>query len=147
MKISKPTAHQKNFSQAVLAKNPQLVRKCLAEDAAEDFSPPVKLKSKPNHEEKFLMLWKHLGGPALIRQFKFHTERKWLADFFHLASRTLIEIDGGIWIKGGHSTGRGIMRDMEKSNEAQFSGYRFIRVSPENITIPFLVRLIRDVEK
>ena len=45
-------------------------------------------------ESKFALLWRSLGGPELKREFRFHPERKWRADFAHPASRTLIEIEG-----------------------------------------------------
>ena len=46
------------------------------------------------------MLWKHTNGPALEREYRFHHERRWRADFAHVEARVLIEIEGGIWVNG-----------------------------------------------
>lgn len=45
----------------------------------------------------------------------------------------LIEVQGGIWTKGGHSTGKGITRDCEKLNLATLSGFRCLAVTKEHI--------------
>jgi hypothetical protein len=60
-------------------------------------------------ETRFLSLWRVAHGPVLERELRFQPERKWRDDFAHLASRTLIEVEGGIFIRGGgrHSRGAG----------------------------------------
>jgi very-short-patch-repair endonuclease len=40
--------------------------------------------------------------------------------------KLLIEVQGGIWIKSGHSTGTGITRDCEKNNFAVQHGWRVL---------------------
>ena len=54
-----------------------------------DTKPPWRL------EGRFLRLWESLGGPPLEKEFRFHPGRRWRADFAHLPSRTLIEVEGG----------------------------------------------------
>jgi hypothetical protein len=54
-------------------------------------------------ETRFLLLWRSIDGPPLEREFRFHPKRRWRADFAHLPSRSLIEIEGGIWIQGRHN--------------------------------------------
>lgn len=49
------------------------------------------------------------------------------------SSPVLIEVQGGIWVKGGHSTGTGITRDAEKNNLAVLAGYRTLIVTSEHI--------------
>jgi len=53
-----------------------------------DPNPPSRL------ERRFLLYWQSLGGPELEREFRFHPEREWRADFAHVVSRTLVEIEG-----------------------------------------------------
>ena len=67
-------------------------------------------------EAKFEFYWRGLGGPELKREFVFHPERKWRADFAHIESRTLIEIEGGVFINGGgrHNRAAGFIADAEK---------------------------------
>lgn len=104
---------------------------------------PLKMESEGSVLEiKFLDLWKNLGGPELKREHRFHPERKWRLDFFHEASKTAIEIDGGIWVKSGHSSGHGIMRDMEKANELTFMEHHLFRLCDKTITADNLKRII-----
>jgi hypothetical protein len=48
--------------------------------------------------------------------------------------RLLVEIQGGIWRKGGHSTGTGITRDCEKANLATLAGWRILSVTSAHIS-------------
>lgn len=45
----------------------------------------------------------------------------------------LIDVQGGVWIKGGHTTGIGITRDCEKYSLAAVAGYRVILCTPAQI--------------
>ena len=54
--------------------------------------------------------------------------RKWTADFF-IAPNLLVEVDGQVWHKGGHTSGRGYTDDREKDAEALCAGYRTLRVT------------------
>lgn len=99
-------------------------------------------ENRSSHEEKFYDLWLLLGGPELKREFRFHEKRRWRLDFCHESSKTAIEIDGGIWVKSGHSSGTGISRDIEKSNELEYMGYRLFRFTGDMITTENLKRLM-----
>jgi very-short-patch-repair endonuclease len=88
-----------------------------------DKSPPSRL------EAKFVLYWRGLDGPALEREYRFHPTRKWRADFAHLASRTLIEIEDGIFIQGRHNRPQGFATDAEKYLEAALDGWRVLRLT------------------
>jgi very-short-patch-repair endonuclease len=94
-------------------------------------------------ERRFLLYWQSLGGPELKREFRFHVERKWRADFAHLESRTLIEIEGGIYIQGRHNRPQGFAADAEKYLEAALDGWRVLRLTELQITAPMIERIIR----
>ena len=104
-------------------------------------TPPSRL------EAKFALYWRGLGGPALEREFRFHPERKWRADFAHVESRTLIEIEGGIYVDGGgrHNRGAGFIADAEKYLEAFLAGWSVVRLTSAQIIAPTIERLIRCV--
>jgi very-short-patch-repair endonuclease len=102
--------------------------------------PPSRL------EKRFETLWKAQDGPPLEKEFRFHDTRRWRADFAHLASRTLIEIEGGIYINGRHNRGAGFAADLEKYLEASLAGWRVIRLGPNEITSEQVGRLIRLVK-
>jgi very-short-patch-repair endonuclease len=59
--------------------------------------------------------------------------RRYRWDIAWPAQRLLVEIQGGIWSKGGHSTGVGITRDVEKANMAVWAGWRILAVTGNHI--------------
>lgn len=99
-------------------------------------TPPSRL------EAKFVLYWRGLGGPELKREFAFHAGRKWRADFAHIESRTLIEIEGGIWIQGRHNRPQGFAADVEKYLEAALNGWRVLRLTELQITTGMIERII-----
>lgn len=65
-------------------------------------------KKPPSRQERrFLLYWQSFGGPELKCEFTFHPTRRQGSDFAHIESRTLIEIDGGIWIQVATTARRG----------------------------------------
>jgi very-short-patch-repair endonuclease len=101
-----------------------------------DAAPPSRL------EKRFELLWRALGGPDLVKEYRFHQARKWRADFAHLPSRTLIEIEGGIWVNGRHNRAAGFAADLEKYLEAALDGWRVVRLGPKELTADHTGRLI-----
>ena len=104
-----------------------------------DKKPPSRL------EAKFALYWRSFGGPELEREFRFHTERKWRADFGHIESRTLIEIEGGLWIQGRHNRPQGFAADAEKYLEAALAGWRVLRLTELQLTAPIIERIVAFV--
>jgi very-short-patch-repair endonuclease len=94
-------------------------------------------------ESKFLLLWRVAQGPPLEREVKFHASRRWRADFAHMGSRTLIEIEGGIFIPGGgrHNRGGGYAKDAEKYLEAVLAGWTVIRLTEKQLEIGSIERI------
>ena len=60
----------------------------------------------------------------------------------HLPSRTLIEIEGGIWVNGRHNRAAGFAADLEKYLEAALDGWRVVRLGPKELTADHTGRLI-----
>ena len=98
-------------------------------------------RSPSRLEERFLMLWKHVKGPDLEIEYRFHHEGRWRADFAHLEARVLIEIEGGIWVNGRHNRAAGFNADLEKYMEAGLAGWRVLRFGPDQITMEHVERL------
>jgi hypothetical protein len=98
-------------------------------------------------EARFALYWSGLGGPELRRELVFHAERKWRADFAHIESRTLIEVEGGVFIKGGgrHNRAAGFIADAEKYLAAFLAGWNVVRLTEAQITPPNIERIIRRV--
>lgn len=68
---------------------------------------------------------------AYKEEFRFEPKRRWRFDF--LIRDIALEIDGGLWINGGHSRGKGRISDMEKQNHATLLGYKTLRFTPAQV--------------
>ena len=95
-------------------------------------------------ESQFLFLWRVAQGPTLEREVSFHPTRKWRTDFAHMASRTLIEIEGGIFQRGAgrHNRGAGYALDAEKYLEAVLAGWTVIRLTEKQLDLDFIERIV-----
>lgn len=94
-------------------------------------------------EQQFLELWQEQSDLPLEREFQAIPGRRYRFDFFCRPANTLVEINGGTWGKGGHSTGKGIQRDCEKANAAELEGYHLFVLTKEMITTEY-VQLIAN---
>ena len=45
----------------------------------------------------------------------------------------LVEVDGGLYVNGGHTRGAARERDYERDAEAMLLGFRVLRVSPRQV--------------
>lgn len=91
-------------------------------------------------EDQFLSLWQaHYPQLTFEREFsdikaweadyqeryaKSKRSKRYRADFAHLPSRSLIEIQGGTFSRGRHVTGSGYERDARKFNLATIGGWK-----------------------
>ena len=96
---------------------------------------------KSSLEKKFCAAWKHIEGPELEEELRFHPERRWRADFAHMGSMTLIEVEGGIHVNGRHNRATGFIKDAEKYLEATLLGWRVIRLVDTQLNIETLTRI------
>ena len=110
--------------------------------ATSTLKSPKGAKSPSRLETRFERLWSALSGPPLEKEYRFHPVRKWRADFAHLPSRTLIEIEGGIFMNGRHNRGAGFAADLEKYLEASLLGWRVVRLGPKELTEDCIGRLV-----
>lgn len=92
----------------------------------------------------FLALLRQFGVPVAEREFKF-CERFWRFDFAWPDHKVALEVDGGIWLKGGgrHTRGAGWLKDAEKLNTAASLGWRLLRTTPSGLHDLETIALIR----
>lgn len=83
----------------------------------------------------------------LQREYRFHQVRKFRFDFAIPEHRIAIEMDGGVWMKGGgrHNRPAGFLKDMEKFNLAATMGWRVVRVTPRDLLTSRTLDMIRDL--
>lgn len=114
-------------------------------------------------EDQFLGLWQaHYPSLILVREFsdveaweadfqeryaKSKRSKRYRADFAHLPSRTLIEIQGGTFNRGRHVTGSGYERDARKFNLAMLCGWKvFLLTSQTAKEIAWLEKIALSLQ-
>lgn len=122
----------------ILRRNPDI--RVIGDDAQPQTPPPAILRTAGMSalSAQFLRLWSLLGGPPLEQEYKFHPRRRWRFDFALPARKIAVEINGGVWVKGRHTRGRGYLDDREKVNAATALGWRVFelgtgQVTPDNV--------------
>ena len=97
-------------------------------------NPPPKVSKRKDSVAEILLM-KHLDELRLNyrRELRFHSHRKWRFDFTVGGTFFAIEIEGGAWVSGRHTRGKGFEADIRKYNEAAKLGWTVIRFTPNMI--------------
>ena len=107
---------------------------------------------KKDTSDTFIRLVKIELNLEVWPEFYFSTERNYRFDYAIPEHKIAIEQQGGIWAKGnsGHSSGKGIKRDMEKATLANVLGWTLLLRTPDQTlkhpgeTIDLLKKAIAD---
>jgi very-short-patch-repair endonuclease len=90
-------------------------------------------------ESEFLACW-HLMCRANgidsvdpVREYVFAPPRRWRFDFAWVKQRVAVEIEGGLWMRGRHTTAKGMLADMDKYNAAAALGWFVLRFAAEHL--------------
>jgi hypothetical protein len=89
---------------------------------------PEKKKPKKANSNEMLMLTfeadlaKYFG--EFQKEFRFDAKRKFRFDYYLPDLRVGFEINGGEWLGGRHTKGKGYQTDLDKINLAQINGFR-----------------------
>lgn len=96
---------------------------------------------KSQAEELFAF---HLDAHKVLytREYRFHPERMWRSDFYIHGHMLLIEIEGGVWNRGKHGRGSGIVNDIEKQNAAVLLGFRPLRFTTDMVKSGIAIDLV-----
>ena len=84
-------------------------------------------------EEAAALTIRALALPEPEREYRFAPPRMWRFDFAWPAAMVALEVEGGIYNGGRHTTGPGFTKDCEKYSEAALRGWKVIRVTSEHI--------------
>lgn len=95
-------------------------------------------EEKPKAQEIFLAqcIAHHLPPAIPNHQFAKHrTGKKFEGDAVFLPYKLIVEIQGGIWMRGGgaHSRPMNIERDVEKQQHALVLGFALLPVTPKDV--------------
>ena len=102
-------------------------------------SKPKKVKIViPNTKRLELIIFENLltkEGIEFIAEFAFFPERKWRVDYMIIngCNRVAVEVEGGIWTGGRHTSPQGFIKDMEKYNKLSECGIFLLRYSYDNL--------------
>lgn len=70
--------------------------------------------------------------------------RKWRFDLAWPDHRVALEVDGGIWVRGGHNRGAQMKKDWEKRNAAAAMGWRILYCEPNDLCTVSVCSVVKD---
>lgn len=93
------------------------------------------------------LLENHLNALKIpfTKEFKFHPDRKWQADFRIDDMPILVEVEGGVFSNGRHTRGEGYTKDCEKYSAAAINGWFVIRGTTAQIKAGLVIQWIEKL--
>jgi len=85
--------------------------------------------SKSDLEQAFLFYVDAVNLPKPVREWRFHSVRRWRFDFAWPDLKVAVECEGGTWSRGRHVRGKGFEGDCQKYNAAAVLGWKVLRVT------------------
>ena len=90
-------------------------------------------KNKPQITDVFTVICKTDLRVECVKEYKFHPTRKWRFDFAIPEHKIALEVEGGVWTGGRHTSSTGFLKDMEKYNTATLMGWKVLRTTPDDL--------------
>ena len=86
--------------------------------------------------------------PEPCTEYAFFAVRKWRFDYAWPAHMIALEVEGGVFLKGGgrHNRGAGFRKDLEKYNAATVLGWSVLRVLPQELHTQNTVAMIKALD-
>lgn len=103
-----------------------------------------KKMNKEDPEQWFATRLLQVGIPEPEREYKFHPDRNWRADFAWPSFLLLVEIQGGTWSGGRHVRGKGYAEDCEKLNMAQAYGWEMLWFTSDQVRDDTAIQFMLD---
>lgn len=106
-------------------------------------------RMKSKGEETLALLIKAHHLPEPIREHRFHPERNFRFDFAWPSLMLAVEVEGGTWMKkGGHNSGAGVARDIEKYDIAASLGWLVLRfITKQAVDGTAVFRIKEEIDK
>ena len=101
-------------------------------------------RNKPQKIDLFVCLCKSDLREECVKELKFHPKRKWRFDYALPAHKIALEVEGGVWTGGRHTSSTGFLKDMEKYNTATLMGWRVLRTTPDELLRSATLQMLRD---
>jgi hypothetical protein len=82
--------------------------------------------------------------PTPVAEHRFSPPRRWRFDYAWPEQKVALEQEGGVWVRGRHTRGKGYLGDLEKYNCAAIAGWAVIRCTPEQVQNGTAFALVKD---
>lgn len=103
---------------------------------------PKKTKFVSNND-MFTLLCQTSLRTECVRELRFHNVRKWRFDYALPEYRIALEVEGGVWTGGRHTSPKGFLNDIEKYNTAAMMGWRVVRTTPDDLLKQATIEMLR----
>jgi hypothetical protein len=84
-------------------------------------------------EEEVKSFFQKTNTPEPVFEYEFHPARNWRFDLAWPSKKLALEVQGGLYTGGRHTTAQGFLNDMEKDNAAAVIGWRILKVTPKGL--------------
>lgn len=78
-----------------------------------------------------------------VKELRFHPTRRWRFDYAIPDYKIAVEVEGGVWTGGRHTSPKGFLSDIEKYNTATVMGWRILRTVPDELVSAKLLMMLR----
>lgn len=92
----------------------------------------------------FTVLCRSDLGVECVKEYRFHPVRKWRFDYAIPLHKIALEVEGGVWTGGRHTSSTGFLKDMEKYNTGTLLGWRIFRTTPSDLHTKKTLDLLRE---
>ena len=85
-----------------------------------------------------------MGLPIPVAEHRFEPLRRWRFDYAWPEAKIALEVEGGVFIGGRHTSGAGFVKDMAKYNRAAVLGWRVLRVQPKELLTVATAQMVKE---
>ena len=107
----------------------------------------MKLPKAGSPIEAEMALHFRASGIQVLREVRFHPDRKWRFDFMVVDTNLFVEIEGITYEGGRHQRKGGFEEDCLKYAEAQLLGYKVLRVTGQMVKSGYAIQAVERLMK
>ena len=99
-------------------------------------------------EQDFIFQLRASQVPGFVTEYHFARAigRRWRFDIAFPFYQLAVELEGGVWVRGGgrHNRGAGFINDCMKYNQAVLMGWRVLRFTRETVDSGEALQMVED---
>lgn len=105
----------------------------------------AKVKQAQSASDFFTTLCRSDLHVECVKEFRFHPTRRWRFDYAMPEHKIAVEVEGGVWTGGRHTSPKGFLGDIEKYNTATAMGWRILRTIPDELVSAKMLKMLRGM--